>query len=272
MAEKGKVTKVSPKGFGFVSRVSGRDLFVPSFELRSVGAGVGDEVEFEEIDDPKNPGKKMASKLVVVAKAAPAAPPTPPALGVTWKFGEFVTGFLPVMITVMRGTTAALGMVVRLIANGKKVKTPKAELSPDALGTVTFVVELAQDAKQCVLMAQIDGQLISKLWEAPKPVPPPPAPKPEPPKVEKSPRNSDGIYVFRIVAVPNQDMAIRGNVEVEARKQPADAWSAGPFTTDTTGRLNLEIRVKQESSRGEITFEYAGLVSEPRYVAHSKRS
>lgn len=234
---------------------------------------MNDEVEFEVGPDPRNPGKEMASSLTVVAKAAPSAPPTPLALGVAWKFGTVVKGFLPVMIVVMRGNVAALDLIVKLMANGKRVSNPKATLSPDSAGTVTFVVELVKvglpmDANQCVLMAQINGQIYSTLWEAAKAPAPTPAKPPEPPKVERLNISTDRIYTYRVTFAPGVEVNVEGVIPIQFRQHGKISWSNQPVPAEPDGTLMVEVQVTQDGARGDVFFLAAGLRSKPEYVTH----
>src|SRR3989344_6082343 len=233
MAEKGRIVKLNPKGFGFVSRAGGRDVFVPSFELQRSRAGMNDEVEFEVGPDPRNPGKEMASSLTVVAKAAPSAPPTPLALGVAWKFGTVVKGFLPVMI------------VVELVKVG-----------------------LPMDANQCVLMAQINGQIYSTLWEAAKAPAPTPAKPPEPPKVERLNISTDRIYTYRVTVAPGVEANVEGVIPIQFRQHGKISWSNQPVPAEPDGTLMVEVQVTQDGARGDVFFLAAGLRSKPEYVTH----
>ena len=64
---KGRVKRFNEKkGFGFISRDSGNDVFVHFSAIKKDGFKVlyeGDEVEFEVTDGPKGP---QASNVVVV--------------------------------------------------------------------------------------------------------------------------------------------------------------------------------------------------------------
>ncbi|MFN0109856.1 MAG: cold-shock protein [Blastocatellia bacterium] len=54
------------KGFGFISREGGPDVFVHHAEIKSEGfrsLSEGDKVEFDVVDGPKGPMAKNVSKV-----------------------------------------------------------------------------------------------------------------------------------------------------------------------------------------------------------------
>ncbi len=65
--EKGKIARLTDRGFGFIARESGdKDLFFHSNELQGVEFNdlkEGDEVEFEVAEGPKGPNATKVSRV-----------------------------------------------------------------------------------------------------------------------------------------------------------------------------------------------------------------
>jgi cold shock CspA family protein len=67
MSYKGKIKFIqNEKGFGFISRDSGEDIF---FRLSEMSVGV--DVEYDTAADPKKPGKSLAIDVVIVGSDGP---------------------------------------------------------------------------------------------------------------------------------------------------------------------------------------------------------
>lgn len=277
MAEQGTIKKRPNQGYAFVSRAAGGgDVFVSPKQVSDLGLKDGDRVEYEAQQDPSKPaGKLMAVNVTVVGHAAAPAHPASSVLKVTWKFGEIINGLLPVMITVMRGTVAALDAKLKVLANGKKIKSPKSGFSPDASGVVAFLVNLVEvglsaDAKQCALLAYMGDQGYAALWQADqKTTTATPTKKAEPPTVERLNIDRDRIHTYRVTTAPGAEVSLDPmGLSLQYCRHDETVWCNLPVTADADGVAVIDVHVTKDGERGDFYFLAAGLRSKPEYIIH----
>lgn len=173
MTEQGIVVRYFPdKGFGFIQREGKEDIFFHKADYpKGVAPREGDRLEFDGV--PGKEGQKPRARNIKVLERGAEEPktkitsqPKSKELEVGWSFTySEKSDSLLVFPVLTRGGQPVKETHVRLRANRKQIKEPAPVASTDKHGECYFRVPLKAGEKSCDLVAQVDDQSFSKLWE-----------------------------------------------------------------------------------------------------------